>query len=276
VEAIDLRAMLRCLVAALLVESSSGLRPQPGLLRPALPLTTHALMAGKGFGSKKASPPNPPAAGSGRRKKSAAAVASPMALAEEVLAESQDLEAMEARGRAALEKMRAEAGQKPVKVRRASEQLTPEELEPVDPSAGVMPEAVSNRMLGRILPFTAIPIFGTAIVFGAFYYANTVLELDLPPQIVATVTQGLLLLSFAGITWGVMSTSLDEEEEGSLLGAEQVKKNFDILRGTDETRRETAKAEFFEADAADDGVMMSRAALEKAEKRKKRKVERGD
>ena len=34
--------------------------------------------------------------------------------------------------------------------------------------------------------------------------------------------QAMLILSFAGITWGVLSTSWDEEVEGSLLGVELV------------------------------------------------------
>ena len=77
-----------------------------------------------------------------------------------------------------------------------------------------MPPAVADRMLKRIIPFAALPVVGGIVLFGAFYYATTQLELDVPPTIVAYATQAMLLLSFGGITYGVMSTQLDEEAEG--------------------------------------------------------------
>ena len=128
----------------------------------------------------------------------------------------------------------------------ASATLTPEELEPMDPSAGVMPQVVSDRMLARVVPFAGLPIFFAVVIFAGFFYANTQLELDLPPQIVAYTTQACVLLSFAGITWGVMSTSWDEEVEGSVLGFEQVGRNVNLMRGGEEQRREEAKLEFAE------------------------------
>jgi len=134
-----------------------------------------------------------------------------------------------------------------------------------------MPQVVSDRMLRRVVPFAGLPIFGAVVVFAGFYYANTQLELDLPPHSVAYITQALVLLSFAGITWGVMSTSWDEEVEGSWLGAEQVGRNFDLMRGGEAARREEARVEFAEDDAAKDGVVMNRAQLAKQQERQKRK-----
>ena len=166
-----------------------------------------------------------------------------------------------ARGRAALELLRqdAQAG-----VPAAGKvQLTQEELEPLSPEAGVMPEVVSQRMLRRVVPFAGLPVFGSVLLFGGFYFANTQLDLDLPPQIVAYATQALLLLSFAGITYGVMSTSWDEEEEGSWLGLDEAIRNVGMARGDSEQRRETAIAEFREDDAAADGVIMSKRARDK-------------
>jgi hypothetical protein len=176
-----------------------------------------------------------------------------------------------ARGRAALEAMRAESGSfVPGKAQRAPEALTPEELAPVDPTEGVMPEAVSQRMLGRVVPFAGVPVFGAMLVFVGFWYANTQLELDLPPMIVAYTTIPLLLLSFAGITWGVMSTSLDEGEEGSLFGAEQAKKNVDMMRaGLESGRGEAAREQEME-DAVEAGVVMNRAAKRQMEKRERK------
>jgi len=216
--------------------------------------------AGKGFGAPKraappaAAPPREPVSRSGATADAAGA---------------DDGAAMEARGRLALEAMRREAGQQPVKPRRGPA-LTPEELEPVDPSAGVMPEVVSNRMLGRVIPFAGVPIALAFVVFVGFYYANTQLDLDLPPSVVAFSTQVLLALSFAGITWGVMSTSWDESEEGSFLGTEQVGKNFQLMRGTYQEGRADAAAEAADEDAAEAGVIMSRQAKRKLDRKKKK------
>ncbi|KAL3903160.1 MAG: hypothetical protein SGPRY_011790, partial [Prymnesium sp.] len=186
-----------------------------------------------GFGKKRETSPSPaPAVGA-------------KAGAEEG-AKGDGLAEAEARGRLALEQLRKESGQAPLRPKRRSAPLTPEEMEPIDPSAGVMPQVVSDRMLRRVVPFAGLPIVGAFAIFCGFYYANTQLDLDLPPQLVAYATQLCVLLSFAGITWGVMSTSWDEEVEGSLLGAEQVGRNFDLMRGVEGQKREEARNEFAE------------------------------
>ena len=162
--------------------------------------------------------------------------------------------------------MRLESGAAPPSQLRGPA-LTPEELEPLDPAAGVMPEVVSQRMLGRIIPFASIGVFGSFLTFAGFWYANTKLELDLPPQIVAYVTQALLLLSFAGVTYGVMSTSWDEEREGSLLGTENLRRNFELMRGNEAERIATAQMEQELEDAEKAGIMTSRAALKRRDQR---------
>ena len=107
----------------------------------------------------------------------------------------------------------------------------------MDPEAGVMPAVVSDRMLKRIIPFAGLPVAGSFVLFGGFWFANTQLGYDLPPSVVAYSTQALLLLSFAGITYGVMSTSWDEEEEGSALGFTEFVRNVKMARGDSEQRR---------------------------------------
>jgi len=126
----------------------------------------------------------------------------------------------------------------------------------VDPSEGVMPQEVADRMLGRIVPFASIPILLAVLVFAGFWYANTQLQMDLPPTIVAYATQALLLLSFAGITYGVMSTDLEEGADQTLLGTDNVKRNLDVMRGVEESRIAETKrdVEIEEAEAA--GIQM--------------------
>ena len=70
----------------------------------------------------------------------------------------------------------------------------------------------------------------------------------------AYATQLCVLLSFAGITWGVMSTSWDEEIEGSFLGAEPFGRNLNLMRGGEDQRREEAKLEFAEVRAGVGGT----------------------
>ena len=143
--------------------------------------------------------------------------------------------AAEARGRRALEAMRKSAGSPAPTPRDAFQSsLTEAELTPEDPTAGVMPQAVSDRMLARVVPFAALPVGGAFLAFVGFWFANTQLDLDITPQIVAYTTQALFLLGFGGITYGVMSTSWDENEEGSALGAEEAKSNWVKMWGSDD------------------------------------------
>ena len=106
----------------------------------------------------------------------------------------------------------------------------------MDPTAGVMPEAVSNRMLSRVVPFASVGVVGAMLVFAAFYFLRTQLDLDVPPMVVAYASGAMLLLSFAGITYGVMSTSLDEDADQSLLGTENLQRNLNIMRGVEAER----------------------------------------
>lgn len=177
-------------------------------------------------------------------------------------------EARLARGRAALEALRSESGTsaKPMTLSQKLV-LTPEELAPMSPEEGVMPEVVSNRMLRRVVPFAGLPVAGSVVVFGGFYFANTQLGLDLPPSLVAYATQALLLLSFAGITYGVMSTSWDEDKEGSFLGFEEAKTNVKMALGDAKSAQMQAKAGYMEDDAAKEGLYMSKRAMEKAQKK---------
>jgi len=143
--------------------------------------------------------------------------------------------AAEARGRRALEAMRKSAGSPAPTPRDAFQSsLTEAELTPEDPTAGVMPQAVSDRMLARVVPFAALPVGGAFLAFVGFWFANTQLDLDITPQIVAYTTQALFLLGFGGITYGVMSTSWDEADEGSGLGLDEAKSNWVKMWGSDD------------------------------------------
>ena len=235
--------------------------------RATYPLLLADGTAGKGFG---ASPPS--AAGGGGTKQPAAAPASvPIAPDSPAVSEAEMKASAEARGRAALEAMRQESKSEALKPNRGGMELTPEELEPMDPSEGVMPEVVSQRMAKRVVPFAGVPIVLGGLAFVGFWFANTQLDMDLPPSIVGSVTFGLLLLSFGGISYGIMSTSWDEEKEGSVLGTEEIGKNIALMRADLESSRLEAEAEQQLDEANDAGIIMSPAQLRKREKKRSKK-----
>jgi hypothetical protein len=119
-----------------------------------------------------------------------------------------------------------------------------------------MPEVVSNRIVQRVLVFAGVPIGLAVVSFVGFYIATTQLGVDILPQVVAYSTQALLLLSFAGISYGVLSTSWDEQKEGSRLGWENVGPNIAAMRGQEDARIAEARRDAEEADAAEAGILM--------------------
>lgn len=218
----------------------------------------------KGFGSAK-----PAAASSKKKKKKAPAAVAPRAAPSSAgpTSDAAPLYDAEARGKKMLEQMRQDAGSEPILKRdNVPMVLTEEELTPIDPTEGVMPEAVADRMLARIIPFALGPIVLGIFVFIGFFIANTQLNLDLPPQIVAYATQACLLLSFAGITFGVMSTELEEDAEQTMLGLDNVQKNVDNMRGVEDTRIMETKLDLEELDAAASGIMLNRNMKEKRDR----------
>ena len=166
-----------------------SLRPQP---RAALAVVCKAGgSAGRGFG-KKEEPRKPKAANKGPRDVlvgRGAPVAAKPTLSES-LGGGVPSGASAARGKAALERLRADAQAGASTAPRSKMELTPEELEPLSPEAGVMPEVVSERMLRRVVPFAGLPVFGSLLLFVGFYIANTQLDLDLPPQVRARAREG--------------------------------------------------------------------------------------
>jgi hypothetical protein len=64
-----------------------------------------------------------------------------------------------------------------------------EDLIATDTSVGAVPELVANRMIGRIIAFFGIPVFGGLAIFvGAFFYSKKY-DLVVPPSIIAYATQ---------------------------------------------------------------------------------------
>lgn len=115
-----------------------------------------------------------------------------------------------------------------------------EDLIADDPSVGAVPELVADRMLGRIIAFFGIPVFGGLAVFvGAFFYSKKY-DVVVPPNLIAYATQAPFILGLVGITYGILSASWEPEEEGSWLGFTEFNINLQRIRDGLKRTSETA------------------------------------
>lgn len=89
-----------------------------------------------------------------------------------------------------------------------------------------IPEAVSNRMLRRMLTFSGIPTVAGVLTFFVSYYLVINQVVELPSYFVLLVTLGCFGLGVVGLTYGVLSASWDEDRPGTRLGIDEFKVNF--------------------------------------------------
>ncbi|XP_022140980.1 uncharacterized protein PAM68-like [Momordica charantia] len=99
-------------------------------------------------------------------------------------------------------------------------------------------EAVSNRIITRILAFVGVPMaFGVALL-KIFETIKEQKVWDVPiwlPFLTTFLTFGA---STIGIAYGTLSASLDPEKEGSLFGWEEAQKNWvEMWKEEDEASR---------------------------------------
>lgn len=95
---------------------------------------------------------------------------------------------------------------------------------PLESSA--IPEAVSRRMIKRMLVFCGIPsLLGiSTFIISYLLVSNQIAEL--PNYAVVLVSMGFLGLGVVGLSYGVLSASWDEDTPGSLLGLSEFGVNF--------------------------------------------------
>ncbi|WJX61548.1 Protein pam68, chloroplastic [Trifolium repens] len=94
---------------------------------------------------------------------------------------------------------------------------------------GIIPEIVTNRMIGRMAFSVGIPLAIGLLFFLFFYYLKVVLKIDVPtwvPFIVSFFFFGSALL---GVSYGIVSASWDPLREGSLLGWTEAQKNWPVF-----------------------------------------------
>lgn len=132
-----------------------------------------------------------------------------------------------------------ESVRSPAQQRRQQEEADRERMEQyiIDEGLNVMPEAVGDRMLKRMIFGFGVPMTLGFVSFAAFIISARYYDMTIRPTTVAVTTQAVFALGVVGITYGPLSASWDEDREGSLFGFEEVGKNFQNLlasmRGTD-------------------------------------------
>lgn len=88
-----------------------------------------------------------------------------------------------------------------------------------------IPEAVSRRMLRRMVFFSGIPVVLGILVFFSSYVMITQGIANLPNIAVLLTTLACFGLSVVGLTYGALSASWEEETVGSMIGFDQFQLN---------------------------------------------------
>ncbi|NJK47598.1 DUF3464 family protein [Candidatus Gracilibacteria bacterium] len=89
-----------------------------------------------------------------------------------------------------------------------------------------IPESVSKRMIRRMAFFSGIPTGLAMSSFFVFYWIVSHEWLEIPASAVGAVTLGLFGLGVLGLSYGILSSSWDEDRDGGWIGAQEFKTNF--------------------------------------------------
>ncbi len=111
-----------------------------------------------------------------------------------------------------------------------------------------IPDAVGRRMLRRMLTFSGIPTGLGVVIFFVSYGLIVRQVVDLPNVAVLLVTMGCFGLGVAGLSYGALSSSWDENRLGSVLGVEEFKINFARLTNAWREWRESRRPSSDSAD----------------------------
>ncbi|MGJ3245845.1 MAG: PAM68 family protein [Elainellaceae cyanobacterium] len=93
-----------------------------------------------------------------------------------------------------------------------------------------IPEAVSQRMVRRMVLFCGIPTLLGISTFLVSYQIVSRELLELPHSAVLLVSLGFFGLGVLGLSYGAMSASWDEDRRGGFLGLSEFRTNFQRMR----------------------------------------------
>jgi len=123
-----------------------------------------------------------------------------------------------------------------------------------------------------MIPFVGIPLFGVMGAFVVFWYLATYKNYEFQPALVAFSTIGILGVGLVGITFSVMSASWDDDEEGSALGFDEFKTNFDSIKGGLKRTKQNAILREKMAGLPDAEIDQAIASLDKREDAARKKA----
>ena len=92
--------------------------------------------------------------------------------------------------------------------------------------SGTIPEVVSQRMVKRMALFSGVPTGLGMFSFLAFYWIVSHDWLEIPTYVVLAVSLLLFWLGVLGLSYGVLSTSWEENQQGSWWGWQEFRLNF--------------------------------------------------
>ncbi len=110
-------------------------------------------------------------------------------------------------------------------------------------SLSAIPKAVSDRMVRRMTLFSGIPTVTGMLSFVIFYFIVSNEILKIPTQVVVFVSIGLFGLGVVGLSYGILSTSWDENRVGGRWGFSEFKLNFGRMTNAWRAARKEAKGE---------------------------------
>jgi len=92
--------------------------------------------------------------------------------------------------------------------------------------SGTIPEVVSQRMVKRMALFSGVPTGLGMFSFLAFYWIVSHDWLEISTYVVLAVSLLLFGLGVLGLSYGVLSTSWEENQQGSWWGWQEFRLNF--------------------------------------------------
>lgn len=104
-----------------------------------------------------------------------------------------------------------------------------------------IPEVVSQRMIRRMVMFSGIPTALGLSSFGISYWIVSHQWFELPHVAVLLVTLLLFGLGVLGLSYGVLSTSWDEERVGGWWGWQEFTMNFGRMTAAWRSAKEVKK-----------------------------------
>ncbi len=105
-----------------------------------------------------------------------------------------------------------------------------------------VPEAVSKRMVTRMALFSGIPTALGMLSFVAFYFVVSRDLLDIPTYVVFAASLLFFGIGVLGLSYGIFSSSWQEEEPGTLVGWSEFRLNLGRTINAWRMERQAAQA----------------------------------